>query len=103
MSKKKPDVRGWGYSDDCAGFSPLKSEDSEYDVRDKWYTLCQNGSPIGRIRMVYGADESGEWEVQLNGTCGKFTLKDDVPVKEQEPPVRERIKEREEENEEPES
>jgi hypothetical protein len=95
MTKKKPDLRGWGYSDDCAGFEPLDSDDDEYEVGSKWYTLCQNDIPIGRIRMVYG-EEGNEWEVQLVGTKGKFSVKDDVPVKEQDRHVRERIRKREE-------
>jgi hypothetical protein len=90
---KKPDVRGWGYSDDCAGFAPLKTDDSEYDVDGKWYSLFQGEERIGRIRMTY---EDGNWEVQLVGTSGKFSLKDDVPVKFHDERVQERIREREE-------
>lgn len=99
MAKKRPDVIGWGYSDDCSGFAPLKSEDSEYDGNGKWYTLLLGGKPIGRIRMVYCDHENhvDDWSCQLVGTESKFTLADDVPVKEQPKDVQEAIREREEE------
>jgi hypothetical protein len=92
--KTRPDIKCSGYSDDCASFEPLKSNDSEYDVPSKWYTLRLDGHPVGRIRLHYG--EHGEWETQLIGTQGKFSLADDVPLKDQCDRVKDRAAEAEE-------
>ena len=94
---KKPDVIGWGYSDDCCGFAPLKTNDDEYIGNGKWYTLLLDRKPVGRVRMVYCDHENkqNDWSFQLVGTAGKFTLADDVPLKNQPERVREDILERE--------
>lgn len=87
MPQKKADIIGSGYSDDCASFVPLKTTDSEYEVPHKWYTLLLGDDPVGRMRLHYN---HGEWEVHLLGTKGKFSLRDDVPLQEQDERVRRR-------------
>lgn len=62
-------LTGWGYSDDCAGFSGLKA--SEYDVPDTWYPLLLGEKRVGRIRMFY---DGRVWEVQMEGDEAAFTV-----------------------------
>lgn len=62
-------LKGWGYSDDCAGFSGLEAR--EYDVPSTWYPLLLGGKRVGRIRMVY---ERNGWQVEVEGDEAPFTV-----------------------------